>query len=80
MSTERPPYYGAFVIPEAIQYLNGTLDQKGIQYLKLRVWPNPNAPTLLGASDAEVKAILAKQIKFTPDAKAAADSAGDRRR
>src|SRR5580693_3453001 len=42
MSTECPPYYGAFAIPEAIQYLNGTLDDKGIQYLKLRVWPNPN--------------------------------------
>jgi ABC-type sugar transport system substrate-binding protein len=28
MSTECPPYYGAFAIPEAVQYLNGTLDQK----------------------------------------------------
>ena len=79
MSTECPPYYGAFAIPEAIQYLNGALDQKGIQYLKLRVWPNPNAPTMLSVSDADVKAILAKQIKFTLDAEAAAHSAGDRR-
>ena len=77
MSTECPPYYGAFAIPEAIQYLNGTLDHKGIQYLKLRTWPNPNAPTMLSVSDADVKAILAKQIKFTLDAEAAAHSAGD---
>ncbi|MGC2788209.1 MAG: substrate-binding domain-containing protein [Roseiarcus sp.] len=69
MSTECPPYYGAFAIPEAIQFLNGTLDQKGIQYLKLRTWPNPNAPTMLSVSDADVKAILAKQIKFTQDQK-----------
>jgi ABC-type sugar transport system substrate-binding protein len=69
MSTECPPYYGAFAIPEAIQFLNGTLDQKGIQYLKLRTWPNPNAPTMLSVSDADVKAILAKQIKFTEDQK-----------
>jgi ABC-type sugar transport system substrate-binding protein len=69
MSTECPPYYGAFAIPEAVQYLNGALDQKGIQYLKLRTWPNPNAPTMLSVSDADVKAILAKQIKFTQDQK-----------
>ena len=69
MSTECPPYYGAFAIPEAIQFLNGTLDEKGIQYLKLRTWPNPNAPTMLDVSDADVKAILAKQIKFTQDQK-----------
>jgi ABC-type sugar transport system substrate-binding protein len=69
MSTECPPYYGAFAIPEAIEYLNGALDQKGIQYLKLRTWPNPNAPSLLSVSSAEVKDILAKQIKFTRDQK-----------
>jgi ABC-type sugar transport system substrate-binding protein len=69
MSTECPPYYGAFAIPEAVQYLNGTLNEKGIQYLKLRTWPNPNAPSLLSVSSADVKEILAKQIKFTQDQK-----------
>jgi ABC-type sugar transport system substrate-binding protein len=69
MSTECPPYYGAFAIPEAIEYLNGALKESGIQYLKLRTWPNPAAPTLLSASSADVKGILAKQIKFTQDQK-----------
>ena len=69
MATECPPYYGAFAIPEAIEYLNGTLDQKGIQFLNLRTWPNPNAPNLLGLDDANLKAMLAQQIKYTRDHK-----------
>lgn len=69
MSAECPPYYGAFAIPEAIQYLNGELDQKGIQFLTLRTWPNPNAPTLLDISGDQVKDILTQQIKFTNDNK-----------
>lgn len=69
MSTECPPYYGAFAIPEAIQYLNGELKTTGIQYLSLRTWPNPNAPTLMNASGDEVKGMLAKEIKYTKDQK-----------
>jgi ABC-type sugar transport system substrate-binding protein len=69
MTTECPPYYGAFAIPEAVEYLNGTLQTKGIQFLKLRTWPNPASPTLLTASSADVKGILAQQIKFTQDQK-----------
>ena len=33
VATECPPYYGAFAIPEAIQYLNGDLKTTGIQFL-----------------------------------------------
>ncbi|MBN9010998.1 MAG: substrate-binding domain-containing protein, partial [Rhizobiales bacterium] len=69
MSTECPPYYGAFAIPEAIQYLNGDLDQKGIQFLSLRTWPNPNVPTQLAVSGDQVKEILTKQIAFTNENK-----------
>jgi len=69
MSMECPPYYGAFAIPEAIEYLNGTLQTKGIQYLDLRPWPNPAAPSLLSVSGADLKAILEKQIKYTEDHK-----------
>ncbi len=71
MSTECPPYYGAFAIPEAVEYLNGSLQEKGIQYLKLRTWPNPNAPSLLPVSGADLKAILERQIKYTLDHKLA---------
>ena len=55
--------------PRRSNIFNGILGDKGIQYLKLRISPNPNAPTMLSVSDADVKAILAKQIKFTLDAK-----------
>ena len=69
MSTECPPYYGAFAIPEAIEYLNGDLKNTGIQFLNLRTWPNPAAPTLMKASGDEVKAMLAKEIQYTKDQK-----------
>jgi ABC-type sugar transport system substrate-binding protein len=69
MSTECPPYYGAFAIPEAIQYLNGELTTRGIQYLKLRTWPNPAEPTLMNASGKAVEGMLAKEIKYTKDQK-----------
>jgi ABC-type sugar transport system substrate-binding protein len=71
VSTECPPYYGAFAIPEAIEYLNGDLKTTGIQYLKLRTWPNPAGPSLLPVSGADLKAILAQQIKYTEDHKLA---------
>jgi ABC-type sugar transport system substrate-binding protein len=69
MSTECPPYYGAFAIPQAINYLNGTLKDTGIQYLDLRTWPNPNAPSLLSVEGDKLKSILEHQIKFTEDNK-----------
>jgi hypothetical protein len=69
MSTECPPYYGAFAIPQAINYLNGTLKDTGIQYLDLRTWPNPNAPSLLSVDGDKLKSILEHQIKFTEDNK-----------
>ena len=67
MTTECPPYYGAFAIPEAIQYLNGTLQDKGIQFLKLRTWQNPATPSLVSAKSEDLKGILAQQIKYTLD-------------
>lgn len=69
MSTECPPYYGAFAIPEAIQYLNGDLKESGIQFLKLRTWQNPATPNMLADPKADVKSILEQQIKFTKDKK-----------
>jgi ABC-type sugar transport system substrate-binding protein len=69
MSTECPPYYGAFAIPAAVEYLNGDLKTTGIQYLSLRTWPNPNDPTLLAASGGQVKEMLAKEIKYTREQK-----------
>ena len=69
MSTECPPYYGAFAIPAAINYLNGDLKETGIQYLKLRTWVNPAIDSHLKVSGDELKSILEKQIKFTQDAK-----------
>jgi ABC-type sugar transport system substrate-binding protein len=69
MSTECPPYYGAFAIPQAINYLNGTLKDTGIQYLDLRTWPNPKGDSLLNVQGDELKGILDHQIKFTEDAK-----------
>jgi ABC-type sugar transport system substrate-binding protein len=41
MSTECPPYYGAFAIPEAVQYLNGTLDQKASNISSFAPGPIP---------------------------------------
>lgn len=67
MSTECPPFYGAFTIPLAIEYLNGDVKPDPITFLgPLRCWENPNDDFDLTPEEDDA-AVIKKHIKYAED-------------